>query len=42
MVAFSYRRESDYSVIETDGREGGLSRNEEVARFEIEAERVAR
>ncbi|HYJ86610.1 MAG TPA: glycosyltransferase family 2 protein [Pyrinomonadaceae bacterium] len=42
MVAFSYRRESDYSIVETDGREGGLGRDEEVARFQIEAERVAR
>jgi glycosyltransferase involved in cell wall biosynthesis len=42
MVAFSYRRESDYSVVETDGREGGLSLDDDVGRFQIEAERVAR
>lgn len=42
MVAFSYRRESDYSVVETDGREGGLGLDEDVSRFQVEAERVAR
>ena len=42
MIAFSYRRDTDYSIVETDDREGGLIVDDEVARFKVEAERVAR
>lgn len=42
MIAFSYRRESDYSIVETDHRESGLVRDDEVSRFAVEAERIAR
>jgi glycosyltransferase involved in cell wall biosynthesis len=40
MIAFSYRRETDYSIVETEGREN--IRDEALAPFQIEAERVAR
>ena len=42
MIAFSYRRESDYSIVETDERESGIGRHEELSQFAVEAERVAR
>jgi glycosyltransferase involved in cell wall biosynthesis len=42
MIAFSYRRETDYSIVETDERESGIVRDEEVSRFAVEAERIAR
>ena len=42
MIAFSYRRESDYSIVETDDQEEQLIFNEETRHFSVEAGNVAR
>jgi hypothetical protein len=42
MIAFSYRRESDYSIVETEDRERVAISDDEVVSFEVEAERIAR
>ena len=41
MIAFSYRRDTDYSIVETDEQDRGSVRDEGVSRFAVEAERVA-
>ena len=41
MIAFSYRRESDYSIVETDAQETELMFEEETRRFRVEAEKIA-
>ena len=42
MVAFSYRRENDYSIVETEAQEDDLIFEEERTPFRVEAEKVAR
>ena len=42
MIAFSYRRETDYSIVETENRDARLAREEEPGPFQVGAERVAR
>jgi len=42
MVAFSYRRENDYSIVETEAQEDDLIFEEERTPFRVEAGKVAR
>jgi glycosyltransferase involved in cell wall biosynthesis len=42
MIAFSYRRESDYSIIETDGEEDLRIFDEKAQRFKVEAGSIAK
>ncbi len=42
MIAYSYRRESDYSIVETEERERVALRDHRDASFEVETERIAR
>jgi glycosyltransferase involved in cell wall biosynthesis len=42
MVAFSYRRENDYSIVETEEPAAELIFDEEPARFRVEGENIAR
>src|SRR5712692_11273385 len=42
MVAFSYRRENDYSIVETEAQEDDLFFEEERTPFRVGAEKVAR
>jgi glycosyltransferase involved in cell wall biosynthesis len=42
MIAFSYRRESDYSIVETDGEEDLRIYDEEARRFKVEAGSLAK
>src|SRR5437016_3862974 len=42
MVAFSYRRENDYSIVETEAQEDDLIFEKERTPFRVEAEKVAR
>lgn len=42
MIAFSYRRETDYSIVETDDREREMIGDEGGISFEVEAQRIAR
>jgi glycosyltransferase involved in cell wall biosynthesis len=41
MIAFSYRRESDYSIVETDAQDTDLMFEEETRHFRVEAEKIA-
>ena len=42
MIAFSYRRESDYSIVETDGEEDLRIFDEEARRFKVETGSMAK
>jgi glycosyltransferase involved in cell wall biosynthesis len=42
MIAFSYRRESDYSIVETDGEEELRIFDEEARRFKVETGSLAK
>jgi dolichol-phosphate mannosyltransferase len=42
MIAFSYRRETDYSIVETENEAGKQKFEEEAHRFEVEAGSSAR
>ncbi len=42
MIAFSYRRESDYSIVETDGEEDLRIFDEETRRFKVESGSLAK
>jgi glycosyltransferase involved in cell wall biosynthesis len=42
MIAFSYRRETDYSIVETENEAGKQKLEEEAHRFEVEAGSSAR
>lgn len=41
MIAFSYRRESDYSIVETDAQQDELMLTDETRHFRVEAEKIA-
>lgn len=41
MIAFSYRRESDYSIVETDAQQDALIFADETRHFRVEAEKIA-
>ena len=41
MIAFSYRRESDYSIVETDDQQAAPIFDEEAPRFRVETESIA-
>lgn len=42
MIAFSYRRESDYSIVETDGEEDLPVRGKEELRYKVETGSIAK
>ena len=41
MIAFSYRRETDYSIVETEDKGSDRFFDEEARRFKVETESIA-